>query len=61
MTTLGLPQWFVWASASAVFAALTAIFAKLGLKNIDSDDATFIRSLGMVVGLPCFLSYTGKW
>ena len=61
MTTLGLPQWFVWASASAVFAALTAIFAKLGLKNIDSDYATFIRTLIILVALACFLSYTGKW
>ena len=61
MTSLGLPQWFVWASASAVFAALTAIFAKLGLKNIDSDYATFIRTLIILVALTCFLSYSGKW
>ena len=61
MTTLGLPQWFTWAAASAVFAALTAIFAKLGLKNIDSDYATFIRTLIILVALAIFLSYTGKW
>ena len=38
-------DWFFWAALSAVFAALTAIFAKLGLKDIDSDLATLIRAL----------------
>jgi hypothetical protein len=33
-------QWFYWALWSAVFAALTAIFAKLGLEGVDSDLAT---------------------
>ena len=37
--------WFFWALASAFFAALTAIFAKAGLQGIDSDFATFIRTL----------------
>lgn len=56
-----LPQWFLWAFAAAVFAALTAIFAKLGLKNIDSDYATFIRTVVILFALSAFLSYTGKW
>lgn len=54
-------SWFYWALASAVFAALTAIFAKLGLQGIDSDFATFIRTLVIVVALALFLTYTGKW
>ena len=33
-----MPEWFVWAAASAVFAALTAIFAKVGLAGIDDRD-----------------------
>jgi bacterial/archaeal transporter family protein len=36
--------WFYWALLSAVFAALTAIFAKIGLEGIDSDLATLVRT-----------------
>jgi bacterial/archaeal transporter family protein len=36
--------WILFALLSALFAALTAIFAKAGLKNIDSDLATAIRT-----------------
>ena len=36
-------MWKVYALLSAVFAALTAIFAKLGVKNVDSNLATAIR------------------
>lgn len=36
------PTWQFWAVASAVFAALTAIFAKLGVQDVSSDFATFI-------------------
>ena len=56
-----MPIWFYWAAASAVFAALTAIFAKLGLQGINSDFATFIRTIVIVVALVAFLSYTKKW
>ena len=54
-------SWFYWASASAFFAALTAIFAKAGLQGIDSDFATFIRTLVIIAALAAFLSYAGKW
>jgi transporter family protein len=40
-----LPSWLVYALLSALFAALTAIFAKLGLKNVNSDLATAIRTV----------------
>ncbi|MEP7154866.1 MAG: transporter, partial [Betaproteobacteria bacterium] len=36
--------WLFWALLSAVFAALTAIFAKIGLEGIDSDLATLVRT-----------------
>ena len=39
-----LLSWQLWAILSAVFAALTAIFAKVGVADIDSDLATFIAS-----------------
>ncbi len=54
-------SWFYWALASAFFAALTAIFAKLGLQGMDSDFATFIRTLVIIAALALFLTYTGKW
>ena len=46
-----MPIWFYWAAASAVFAALTAIFAKVGLQGINSDFATFIRTIFDFIGL----------
>ena len=52
--------WFYWALASAFFAALTAVFAKAGLQDIDSDFATFIRTLVILAVLAAFLSYAGK-
>lgn len=54
-------SWFVWALLSAVFAAMTAIFAKLGLKGVDSDLATLIRTAVIIVVLSCFVYVTGKW
>lgn len=53
--------WFFWAMASAVFAALTAIFAKVGLQGVDSDFATFVRTVVILAALALFLSYAGKW
>jgi transporter family protein len=38
-------SWFVYAFISAVFAALTAVLAKIGIKNVDSNLATAIRTL----------------
>ncbi|STQ91162.1 EamA family transporter [Iodobacter fluviatilis] len=53
--------WFFWAILSAVFAALTAIFAKIGIKGVDSDFATLIRTVIIVFVLTGFIGYTGKW
>ena len=38
-------MWKTYAVASAFFAALTAIFAKLGVRDVNSDLATAIRTL----------------
>ena len=54
-------DWFHWALLSAVFAALTAIFAKLGLQGVDADLATLIRTLIIVAVLSIFVVATGKW
>jgi transporter family protein len=53
--------WFYWALLSAVFAALTAIFAKIGIKGIDSDLATLVRTSIILVVLSAFVVYAGKW
>ena len=54
-------SWFYWALGSAVFAAFTAIFAKLGLQGVDSDLATLVRTFVIIVVLGCFVAATGKW
>jgi transporter family protein len=56
-----LPGWFYWALLSAAFAALTAIFAKIGLEGIDSDFATLIRTVVIVLILTGFVYFAGKW
>jgi transporter family protein len=53
--------WFFWAALSACFAALTAIFAKIGIRDVDSDFATLIRTLVIVVVLTAFVWFAGKW
>jgi transporter family protein len=53
--------WFQWALLSAVFAALTAIFAKLGLQGVDSDLATLIRTVVIVLVLGALVCARGKW
>jgi len=53
--------WVSWALLSAVFAALTAIFAKIGIRGVDSDLATLIRTAIIMVVLSGFVAYAGKW
>lgn len=53
--------WLIWALLSASFAALTAIFAKLGLEGIDSDYATLLRTGIILIALVLFVIMTGKW
>ena len=53
--------WFYWALLSAVFAAMTAIFAKIGLAGVNSDFATLIRTLVILLVLSAFVYFTGKW
>lgn len=54
-------SWFYWALMSAVFAALTAIFAKVGIRGVDSDLATLVRTVIIVFVLFGFIWLTGKW
>src|SRR2546425_9294867 len=53
-------SWQFWAVLSAVFAALTAIFAKIGVESVNSDLATFIRTLVIAAVLAVILLATGQ-
>ena len=55
-----LSSWQFWAVLSAVFAALTAIFAKVGVEDINSDLATFIRTVIVLISLALILFASGK-
>ena len=48
MNASALSSWQIWAVLSAIFAALTAIFAKVGVENVNSDLATFIRTIVVI-------------
>src|SRR5580765_2263245 len=56
-----LSSWQLWAVLSAVFAALTAIFAKIGVENINSDFATFIRTVVILITLGFILAATEQF
>jgi transporter family protein len=61
LNVLSASNWFVWALLSAVFAALTAIFAKVGLEGVNSDLATLIRTFVIMAVLIGFVHFTRKW
>jgi transporter family protein len=42
-------MWWIYALLSALFAALTAIFAKIGIKGVDTDLATAIRTVVIII------------
>lgn len=54
-------SWQFWALLSATFAALTAIFAKIGIENVNSDFATFLRTIVILFFLTVMLSLTGQF
>jgi bacterial/archaeal transporter family protein len=55
-----LSSWQLWAVFSAVFAALTAIFAKVGVEGINADLATLIRTVIVLITLSLILFATGQ-
>jgi transporter family protein len=61
MNAEALSSWQVWAVLSAVFAALTAIFAKVGVEDINPDLATFIRTVIVLISLAFVLFATGQF
>jgi transporter family protein len=61
MTSTTLSSWQFWAILSAAFAALTAIFAKIGIENVNPDFATFIRTIVILLCLAAILAVTGQF
>jgi transporter family protein len=61
MTPETFSSWQVWAVLSAMFAALTAIFAKVGVEDINPDLATFIRTIIVLISLSLILFSTGQF
>jgi transporter family protein len=58
---MAVMSWQFWAILSAVFAALTAIFAKIGVENVNADFATFIRTIVILATLALILLATGQY
>lgn len=54
-------NWVAWALLSASFAALTAIFAKIGLERVDPDYATLVRTAVILVVVAGMVGAMGKW
>ena len=54
-------NWFLWAMGSAIFAALTAILAKVGVQGVDADLATLLRTIVIFTMLTAWVYVTGKW
>ena len=61
MSGAAFASWQFWAILSAVFAALTAIFAKVGVAGINADLATLIRTLIILSLVAGIVAATGQW
>ena len=56
-----LGSWQAFALASALFAALTAIFGKIGVAKLNSDLATFIRTVIILAVTAAFVTARKEW
>jgi transporter family protein len=54
-------DWRVYALGSAVFAALTAILAKVGVVGVDSNLATFVRTVVILALCALAVTIRGRW
>jgi len=55
-----MASWQVWALLSAFFAALTAVFAKVGVAGIHPDVATLIRTVVILIVLSALVAAMGE-
>jgi bacterial/archaeal transporter family protein len=56
-----LAGWQLWALLATIFAALTAILAKLGVEQVNADFATFFRTVVVALVLAALLTVLGEW
>jgi len=56
-----MASWQVWALLSAFFAALTAIFAKVGVAGVHPDVATLIRTIVILIVMSALVAAMGEW
>jgi transporter family protein len=55
------PNWVMFAFGSAFFAALTAVFGKLAVTGLNSNLATFIRTIVILGVTACIISLRSEW
>jgi transporter family protein len=53
-----LETWQLWALLAALFAALTAILAKVGVDDVDPDFATFVRTIVILLALGAIVAFS---
>lgn len=58
---MAFSSWQFWVVLSAAFAALTAIFAKVGVENVNSDFATLIRTVVILLVTAGIVAATGQF
>lgn len=61
MSIHALPKWLIYALASAFFASLTAIFGKIGVSHINSNLATFIRTIIILLVSALIITARSEW
>ena len=61
MVRAALASWPFWALASAVFAALTAILAKIGVEGVGSNLATLVRTVVILAFAALIVTLAGEW
>jgi transporter family protein len=54
-------NWVVFAFGAAFFAALTSIFGKLGVADVNSNLATFIRTVVILIMIGLIVSWRQEW
>ena len=54
-------NWIFWALLSALFAALTTVFARIGVAGVDADLATLLRTILILVLLAVLVAVRRKW
>lgn len=56
-----LPDWILYSLGSAFFASLTAIFVKLGVGSMNSNLASFFRTVVILLVTAAIVSWRGEW